>query len=245
MKKREEQNDIFKCMLLVTAFIYVYIILMHVCSVMFLNPTKTHVPTVENSQTNQVEIVEKQMNKLKTEEMKQTEEETIISERQYYENNKSQMSSEEIKNWFLNYKELCEISDTTKFKYLELPKTLYETFSEEELDKLFRVVEAEATAGRFIEKANVASVIFNRLGSELFGDSIDEILVPKQFSPLADGRWQKVVVSEDTVLGCEFAWLVGSTAEDALFFDATEGSWASRNKEQVFNVDDNLHQFYK
>lgn len=132
---------------------------------------------------------------------------------------------------------------------IDPPEDLLSVFSYEELDKLYRVVEAEATAGEFIDKANVASVIFNRiLCDDIFDTSeLSEILTEKQFSSIKDGRYQKVDITEDTVLACEYVFIFGSTVEDAQFFDATNGdSWAYRNREQVTNVEDNIgHMFFR
>lgn len=144
------------------------------------------------------------------------------------------------KEWFLSYKSI--INKYSEF--IDPPETIYDYFSEEQLDKLFRVVEAEATEGKFIHKANVCSVIFNRMYSEEFDDLLDEILIETQFMPLSDGRWQEVIVTEDTILACEYVFMIESTVDDALFFDATNNtSWASNNKDFVMN--DGLHSFYR
>lgn len=132
---------------------------------------------------------------------------------------------------------------------IDPPEDLLSVFSFEELDKLYRVVEAEATAGEFIDKANVASVIFNRiLYNDIFDTSdLNEILTEKQFSSIKDGRYKIVEVTEDTILACEYVFMFGSTVEDAQFFDATNGdSWAYKNRKQVMNVEDNIgHMFFR
>lgn len=144
------------------------------------------------------------------------------------------------KEWFLAYKSIFEKYN----EFIDPPETIYDYFSEEQLGKLFRIVEAEATEGEFTHKANVCSVIFNRMYSEEFDDLLDEILVETQFMPLSDGRWKTVEVTEDTILACEYVFMIGSTVEDAVFFDSTNGtSWASRKKEPVTN--DGLHSFYR
>lgn len=129
---------------------------------------------------------------------------------------------------------------------LDVPETIYDYYSIAELETLFRVVEAEATAGEFIDKANVASVIFNRIGSSEFGNSLDSILINSEFSSILDGRYKKVDITEDTILACEYVFMFGSTVGGATFFDSTNGnSWASMNKEKISVTDNIGHDFFR
>lgn len=149
---------------------------------------------------------------------------------------------EDKKEWFIEYKKLYE-----KYtEYLAKQEGIYDIFNESELEKLFRIVEAEATHGTFQDKVNVAVTIFNRINHEDFGSTIDEVITPDQFSPLQDGRYYKVVVTEETILACEYAYIFGIVEHDALYFDRTNGnSWAHRNLEEVKVNGDNAHRFYK
>lgn len=131
-------------------------------------------------------------------------------------------------------------------EYLTKQEEIYDVFDENELEKLFRTVEAEATNGTFQDKVNVAVTIFNRINHDDFGSTIDEVITPDQFSPLQDGRYYEVIVTEETVLACEYAYVFGIIEHDALFFDRTNGnSWAHRNLEEVKVNGDNAHRFYK
>lgn len=107
---------------------------------------------------------------------------------------------------------------------------------------MFRVVEAEATAGGFNEKANVASVIFNRINHDDFGDTLSEILVAHQFSCISDGRYLKVEITEDTILSCEYAFMIEDTTDGALFFEKGTGVH-SAYADYTF-TDDIGHNFY-
>lgn len=149
---------------------------------------------------------------------------------------------EDRKEWFVEYKKLYE-----KYpEYLAKQEEIYDVFDENELEKLFRTVEAEATNGTFQDKVNVAVTIFNRINHEDFGSTIDEVITPDQFSPLQDGRYYEVIVTQETVLACEYAYVFGIIEHDALFFDRTNGnSWAHRNLEEVKVNGDNAHRFYK
>ena len=146
-------------------------------------------------------------------------------------------SIEDKKEWFIAYKSIIE-----EYSYIiDPPETIYEYFTEEELDLLFHVVQAEIgdECYSFEQKANVASVVFNRLYHEKFPDALSEILVYDQFSPISNGRYKEVEVSEDTILACEYAFEIEDTTDGCLFFDSNN----VLNYQFVF--DDGAHNFYK
>lgn len=146
-------------------------------------------------------------------------------------------SIEDKKEWFIAYKSIIE-----EYSYIiDPPETIYEYFTEEELDLLFHVVQAEIgdECYSFEQKVNVASVVFNRLYHEKFPDALSEILVYDQFSPISNGRYKEVEVSEDTILACEYAFEIEDTTDGCLFFDSNN----TLNYQFVF--DDGAHNFYK
>ena len=108
----------------------------------------------------------------------------------------------------------------------------------QELDLLFRVVQAEIGNYSFKQKVNVANVILNRVDHERFGESLSEVLIPSQFSTISNGRINKVKVSEDTILACEYAFLFADTTNGALFFDSD----GSLKYPKIYN--DEAHNFY-
>lgn len=145
-------------------------------------------------------------------------------------------SISDIKEWFLSYKTIVEEYENI----IDPPETIYDYFSENELDLLFRVVQAEiGDKYSFTQKVNVASVIFNRLNHEKFPNTISDILIPSQFATISDGRYKKVEVSEATILACEYAFEIADTTDGCLFFD-------SNNKlKYEFIYNDGAHNFYK
>ena len=171
-------------------------------------------------------------------------EEDVVSEREQemYDEMIRVAYIEDRKEWFIEYKKLFE-----KYpEFLAKQESIYDVYSDSELKKLFRTIEAEATGGTFQDKVNVAVTIFNRINHEEFGSTIDEVITSDQFSPLQDGRYYKVAVTEETVLACEYAYIFRIIEHDALFFDRTNGnSWAHRNREEVEVDGDNAHRFYK
>lgn len=145
-------------------------------------------------------------------------------------------SIEDKKEWFIAYKSIID-----EYSYIiDQPETIYDCFTDEELNLLFRVIQAEVgDEYSFKQKANVASVIFNRLDHERFPDTLLEILVYDQFSPISDGRYKNIEVSEDTILACEYAFIIEDTTDGCLFFDSNN----TLNYKFVFN--DSAHNFYK
>jgi len=73
--------------------------------------------------------------------------------------------------------------------------------SYDDLKKIERVVNEEAK-GEGVEGRNaIRGVIFNRLMSDRFPDSVDEVLSPKEFEPVGKyGSIDKIPVTEDTLL---------------------------------------------
>lgn len=144
-------------------------------------------------------------------------------------------SIEDGKEWFIAYKSIIN-----EYSYiLDSPETIYDYFTEEELDLLFHVVQAEVgDEYSFDQKVNVAEVIFNRLEHERFPDTLIEVLTADQFQTISDGSYQNVDVSEDTIFACEYAFQIGTDTEKCLFFDSND----TLDYKFVFN--DNAHSFY-
>ena len=155
------------------------------------------------------------------------------------EMNQKMMEIESItdkKEWFISYKSIID-----EYSHIiDPPETIYDYFTEEELDLLFNVVQAEVgDEYSFEQKCNVASVIFNRVNHEKFPGTLSEILTPDQFQPIADGRYKKVEVSEDTILVCEYAFMMEDTTNGCLFFDSNNAL------NYKFIMNDGAHNFYK
>lgn len=140
------------------------------------------------------------------------------------------------KEWFIAYKNIID-----KYSYiLDPPETIYDYYTDEELDMFFRVVQAEiGDEYTFEQKCNVASVILNRIEHYKFSDEMLEILTPQQFETVKNGSYKNVKVSEDTILACEYVFMIEDTTDGCLFFDSNK----ALNYEFVFN--DGTHNFYK
>ena len=140
-------------------------------------------------------------------------------------------------DWYVQYSSLNQ--------QLNIVNKLHSDFSQDELLLLYKIVEAEVTGkNKFESKVNVASTIFNRLESDIFPNSLEEILTaPAQFSSYFDGRYSRVEILNETIQACEYAYEFRNT--DALFFDSCNGtSWAASSRQYLF-TDNVNHNFYK
>lgn len=154
----------------------------------------------------------------------------------FYDEMESLSDIEGKREWFIKYKSITE-------KYADIidpPESIYDYFTEDELDLLFRVVQAEiGDSDDFMQKVNVVNVIFNRLEHERFPDVLHEILISDQFSTITSMKYKKVEVSEDTILACEYAFMFPDTTDGCLFFDSNN----KLNYNKIF--EDGAHNFYK
>lgn len=145
------------------------------------------------------------------------------------------------KEWFVAYKGIIG----TYSDVIDPPETIYDCFTGEELDLLFRVVQAEIGDYSFEQKVNVSSVIFNRLDNERFPNRLrDVLLAPGQFQTVFNGRYKTVQVSEDTILACEYAFEIEDTTNGCLFFEAKNYKVHEKYATFLFE-DDSGHKFYK
>lgn len=100
------------------------------------------------------------------------------------------------------------------------------------------VIETECYDADFDSKCNVANVIFNRLDSKQFGDSITEIITsPNQFA------YHKKEISESTLLALEYAYVIKDTSE-ALYFENQRSNVHAKYADYLF-TDDIGHKFFK
>lgn len=71
--------------------------------------------------------------------------------------------------------------------------------SEKDTEILCRIVEAEATGEDVKGKMLVANVILNRVNNSEFPDTVEDVVFAKgQFSPLSDGRYYSVSITDET-----------------------------------------------
>lgn len=97
--------------------------------------------------------------------------------------------------------------------------------SKKDYEALLRIVEAEAGCEDMKGKILVANVVLNRVEDEAFPDSVEAVVFQKkngrcQFSPISDGRYYSVEISEETKDAVERALSGEDYSEGALYFAA-------------------------
>lgn len=102
-----------------------------------------------------------------------------------------------------------------------------QALNENDMEILCRLVEAEAGGEDFQGKKLVAHVVLNRLEHEQFPDTIEDVVFETrqgitQFSPVKDGRFYRVKVSEETKSAVEQAVKDEDNASGALYFVNSE-----------------------
>lgn len=126
--------------------------------------------------------------------------------------------------------------------------------SSKEKNVLLRIVEAEATGENIRGKMLVANVVLNRVNSSKFPNSVEKVVFQKngsvyQFSPIKDGRYYKVSISNDTKKAVSRVLNGEDYSQGALFFmsrsRAVSGSvtWFDTKLCKVFKY--GTHEFYK
>ena len=115
---------------------------------------------------------------------------------------------------------------------------------------LERIVEAEAGDQDLRGRRLVANVILNRVNNEEFPDTIrDVVFAKRQFSPIADGSYERVNVSKKTEKAVSQALAGVDDSQGALYFMWREGSddsnvkWFDRDLTLLYQHGD--HEFFK
>lgn len=97
--------------------------------------------------------------------------------------------------------------------------------SADDYEALLRIVEAEAGGEDEKGKLLVANVVLNRVKNEKFPDTIEEVIMQKekgitQFSPVSNGRFYTVEVSDETIDVVNRALCGEDISQGALYFAA-------------------------
>lgn len=120
------------------------------------------------------------------------------------------------------------------------------SFTDEESQMLLKLAMAEAEDQGVIGKALVIDVVRNRVESDKFPDSIEEVIFqPKQFSPIEDGRYDTAVPDAECYEALEWVISYWDGSNGALYFEANwnENQWHKENLTNLFQYGDLI--FYK
>ena len=127
------------------------------------------------------------------------------------------------------------------------------TLSTEELEILERIVEAEATGEDVYGRILVANVVINRVHSKYFADSVEDVVFETiggdaQFSPVKDGRFYTVTVTDLTREAVARALDGEDYSQGALYFfqrsrtTSSRASWFDRHTKYLFKY--GCHEFF-
>lgn len=141
-----------------------------------------------------------------------------------------------------------EVSGANTTELIQIRQEFEWTEHEEYL--LARIVMAEAEGCDYSTKQYVAMCVLNRVLSNEFPDSIEEVIFqPKQFSPITNGRWDRVEPNDEcyeavkSLYGIQYPMLA-EWSMGCLYFESCEGeSWHSRNLTFLYESEE--MKFYK
>lgn len=121
-----------------------------------------------------------------------------------------------------NNEEVASNKRTIKLSSCERDLWIYD-LSDKDYEVLLRIVEAEAGGEDETGKLLVANVVLNRVESEKFPDTVEEVVFQKegncyQFSPVGNGRYESVCISDETYAAVDRALQGEDLSEGALYF---------------------------
>ena len=120
-------------------------------------------------------------------------------------------------------------------------------------DNLLHIVEAEAGTEDIKGRVLIANVIMNRLSHDEFPDTISGVILDQrngipQFSPVYDGKFYEVTVTDETREAVKQALEGTDYSEGALFFiqrsaaEKQNVSWFDKDLKKLFKY--GVHEFY-
>lgn len=140
---------------------------------------------------------------------------------------------EDKEKWFLEYKDICE----RYTEYISMPETIYDVFTEEEINRCFYMVQTEIGHGTFEQKLNVANVLWNRMNDTVWPNTIFELIKPGQFA------YSNINVNESTRLAVEYSFMFPDENNKALAFNSNEKTEKFGSYYYLFS-DSSGHNFY-
>lgn len=142
-----------------------------------------------------------------------------------------------------NTPNICISIDTVvevkEFDCVETQETeTVERFTEKEKYMLAKIAMAEAEGCSIKAKELVIRTVLSRIESDRFPNTVEEVIFQKnQFTPISDGRWNKVEPNEECWQALENV-LSSSESKDILFFESCKGdSWHNKNLKLVCEED--------
>lgn len=163
-----------------------------------------------------------------------------MAQSKIYELKKVLKSIESIKNYDKKYYLKCYKNVVKNYaQYIDVPPTIYDIYTQEEINIMCRCIETEVYQAPFDSKVNVASVILNRIKSKDFPNNPIEVITGKnQFC------YDRTNITNDTIQALEYAYLFGDTTNGCVAFrsNACPMKWCAWTYQFTDEVG---HNFYK
>ena len=123
---------------------------------------------------------------------------------------------------------------------MDLPLSVFDVYSEEEVRLICRTVETECHGQNFESKAMVANVVFNRLESDMYSSDVEEVITsPNQFA------YFRETISEETLLAVLYAFEIEDLTDGCLSFHSNEYVEKFDGRDYIFTDENSGHHFYK
>ncbi len=159
--------------------------------------------------------------------------------------NKETYVEEEVSSRSVSGKLTDSTSGQRVMNVLVVDKEYVLDITPQDYENMLRIVEAEAGGEDRTGKLLVANVIINRVKDDAFPDSVTDVIFQQengvcQFSPIRDGRFYTVSVSDETIEAVEAALCGEDCSKGALYFmarkaaDADKAAWFDRNLTKLF-----------
>lgn len=214
-------------------YMYYIIAMIGIFAIIFLDSLRTVQTTSEEMSYTETPVVEeKEIIYLEIPYIYYDEELTDLVKANAYEDYMAKLTKENAEYWWYGYQIMIQ-------DWEDQPEHLTDVYTEEELQYLYRCVETEVYDGDFLSKANVASVIFNRMEHDAYGNTITGVVTSE--NQFAYGR---TVITEQTKQACAFAFEIQDTSNGALSFHSNKQTETFNGQKYIF-TDDMGHHFYK
>lgn len=137
------------------------------------------------------------------------------------------------------------VSEPREITIQEMVPKYVISVSNQDIECLMRIVEAEAGCEDRIGKLLVANVVINRVRNDAFPDTVTEVVYQRnshstQFSPVSNGRIDTVKISDETKEVVYSALLGEDVSQGALYFVARKYA----DPDKVCWFDDNLTHLF-
>ena len=146
------------------------------------------------------------------------------------------------------------VSDQRVVGYELVEQEIAYDLSEEELEVLLRIVEAEAGSEDEDGRLLVANVVLNRMESDKFPSTITGVVFQSdngvtQFSPVSSGSYYRVRISDETVSAVSRALKGEDISQGALYFASRKRADSSKMRwfdtKLTFLFQHGGHEFFK